>query len=52
MSSIDPETKKNEIDQIRKKNIDIIAQYNQAKKKYALFFEKVIEIEHELAEHK
>ncbi len=38
--------------EIRKKNMDIISQYNQAKKKYSLFFEKAVEIEHELAEHK
>ena len=38
--------------EIRKKNMDIISQYYQAKKKYSLFFEKAVEIEHELAEHK
>ena len=38
--------------EIRKKNMDIVSQYNQAKKKYSLFFEKAVEIEHELAEHK
>ena len=52
MSSINQEDKKTEIEQIMKKNIDIVAQYNQAKKKYSLFFEKAIEIEHELSEHK
>ena len=52
MSTANQEAKKLEIDQIKKKNIDIISQYNQAKKKYALFFEKAIEIENELAEHK
>ena len=46
------EDKKLEIEQIKKRNIDIISQYDQAKKKYSLFFEKAIEIEHELSEHK
>ena len=52
MSKINHEDKKIEIEQIKKKNIDIIEQYNEAKKKYSLFFEKAIEIEHELSEHK
>ena len=52
MSTTTQEEKKLEIEQIKKKNIDIISQYNQAKKKYALFFEKAVEIEHELAEYK
>ena len=34
------EDKKLEIEQIKKRNIDIISQYNQAKKKYSLFFRK------------
>lgn len=33
-------------------NQEIIAQYNSAKQKYSLFFQKAIEIEHELSEHK
>ena len=52
MSSNILEEKKNEIEEIKKKNMDILTQYNQAKKKYSLFFEKAIEIEHELSEHK
>jgi hypothetical protein len=52
MSENKQEDKKSEIDQIKKSNLDIISQYNQAKKKYSLFFEKAIEIEHELSEHK
>ena len=44
--------KKAEIEQIKKSNLDIITQYNQAKKKYSIFFEKAIEIEQELSEHK
>jgi len=52
MSSTNKEDIKLEIDQIKKQNMDIISQYNQAKKKYSLFFEKAIEIEHELSEHK
>ena len=52
MSENRQEDKKSEIDQIKKSNLDIISQYNQAKKKYSLFFEKAIEIEHELSEHK
>ena len=52
MSENKQEDKKSEIDQIKKSNLDILSQYNQAKKKYSLFFEKAIEIEHELSEHK
>jgi len=52
MSSSIHSQKKAEIEQIRKNNLDIITQYNQAKKKYSIFFEKAIEIEHELSEHK
>jgi hypothetical protein len=52
MSTTKQEERKIEIEQMKKKNLDIIAQYNQAKKKYSLFFEKAVEIEHELAEHK
>ncbi len=44
--------KRAEIEQIKKDNLDIITQYNQAKKKYSIFFEKAIEIEQELSEHK
>jgi hypothetical protein len=44
--------KKAEIDEIKKNNLDIATQYNQAKKKYSIFFEKAIEIEHELSEYK
>ena len=46
MSSNNLEDKKLEIEQIKKDNLDILTQYNQAKKKYSLFFEKAIEIEH------
>jgi hypothetical protein len=52
MSTITEEEKKLELERTKKNNIDIITQYNQAKKKYSLFFEKAIEIEQELAEHK
>ena len=52
MSTNIPEDKKLEIEQIKRDNLDILSQYNQAKKRYSLFFEKAIEIEHELAEHK
>ena len=52
MSSTIHSQKKAEIEQIRKNNLDIITQYNQAKKKYSIFFEKAIEIEQELSEHK
>ena len=52
MSSNNYAQKKAEIDQIKKNNLDIVTQYNQAKKKYSIFFEKAIEIEHELSEHK
>ena len=52
MSSNNLEDKKLEIEQIKKDNLDILSQYNQVKKKYSLFFDKAIEIEHELAEHK
>ena len=52
MSSNIYSQKKAEIAQIKKDNLDIITQYNQAKKKYSIFFEKAIEIEHELTEHK
>ena len=52
MSSHIYSQKKSEIAQIKKDNLDIITQYNQAKKKYSIFFEKAIEIEHELSEHK
>ena len=52
MSSNIEEDKIVEFEQIKKKNLDLLVQYNQAKKKYSLFFEKAIEIEHELAEHK
>ena len=51
-SSTIQEDKKNDIEQIKRNNLDIIAQYNQTKKRYSLFFEKAIEIEHELSEHK
>ena len=44
--------KRAEIEQIKKDNLDIITQYNQAKKKYSIFFEKTIEIEQELSERK
>ena len=44
--------KKAEIDEIKKNNLDIATQYNQANKKYSIFFEKAIEIEHELSEYK
>ena len=33
-------------------NQDIINQYNQTRQKYSLFFEKAVEIEQELSEHK
>lgn len=33
-------------------NNEIITQYNQAKSKYTLFFQKSIELEQELNEHK
>ena len=46
------EEKNSSLEEIKKKNLDILTQYNQAKKKYSLFFEKAIEIENELAEHK
>ena len=52
MSSSNFSQKKAEIDQIKKDNLDIVTQYNQAKKKYSIVFEKAIEIEHELSEHK
>ena len=52
MSSTNKEDIKLEIDHIKKQNTDIISQYHQAKKKYTLFFEQAIEIEHELSEHK
>ena len=52
MTSTNKEIIKLEIDQIKKQNMDIISQYNQAKKKYSIFFEKAIEIENELSEHK
>ena len=52
MSENKQEDKILEIEQIKKNNLDIISQYNQAKKKYSIFFEKAIEIEHELSEHK
>ena len=38
MSENKQEDKKSEIDQIKKSNLDILSQYNQAKKKYSLFF--------------
>ena len=40
MSTTTQEEKKLEIEQIKKKNIDIISQYNQAKKKICTFFRK------------
>ena len=52
MSSNLHSQKKAEIEQIKKDNLDIITQYTQAKKKYSIFFEKAIEIEQELFEHK
>ena len=52
MSTKNQDDKKAEIEQIKIKNLDIIYQYNQAKKKYSLFFEKAVEIEHKLTEHK
>jgi len=52
MSSNLHSQKKAEIERIKKDNLDIITQYTQAKKKYSIFFEKAIEIEQELSEHK
>ena len=52
MSSNINAQKKAEIDEIKKNNLGIITQYTQVKKKYSIFFEKAIEIEHELSEHK
>ena len=44
--------KRAEIEQIKKDNLDIINQNKKTKKKYSIFFEKAIEIEQELSEHK
>ena len=42
MSSNKGENKRIEFEELKKKNLDIITQYNQAKKKYSLFLKKLL----------